>query len=451
MTIPAGLHLMPTTPDEDEFQQWKASQGLTHDDAEFQAWKRQHVPQTKADVTSALPRNRENPTGDLQATGPAILGNLANLAQGIPGMEAVEAGARSVVRRQPYREALSDIRGQTENIPGPIKFAERAVGAAPLGGLLPGSPAVVGATLGAADPLLQASPDAGVGKRVGGAVVGAALGGATGKLADAAITKVRSMRTPDRATNLIQREADQTKAASPLYDKAIAEGQGQTQADPAIQALGRFPTVQRTAAGIRANDELGTIPPGRSPELVDKIYKGLTDEETSIEGRLMNLEKGDKSANELRQSLDNIRGIKREFLNAVKGTMPTYPEAVSTFAEHQGGIEAVKRGYQTQANAVAPSGGGVNQTELTQPGLRRWAPGASPAEREAASQGVLAKLKEQRSAARLPLLHVPVPIPSKALNTAPGMLRTINAPGQQFADLLTKLGISTANSPFANP
>ncbi len=362
--------------------------------------------------------------------------------QGIPGMRAVEAKGRSMVTGKPYRESLSELDQATDALPTSHKIIGRMIGAAPLA-LIPGAPALVGAGVGAAHEALNADPDQSLLERGGRTVAGGVTGYALGKLGDAATTRVRAKFAPTRDANLVGREADQTAAASPLYDKAIQEGQGLTQSDPNIKALNQFRPVRAAAKGIRANDDLGRIPAGRSPELMDKVYKSLVDQETSIEGRVANLAKGDKSANSLRQQLDNVRAVKQEVLTAMGGPMPTYPEAVGTFAEHQGGIEGVKRGYQTAANASAPAGGGVNQTEFTPAGLKRYA-GTSPSDfdRKAVSEGILARSAERPSVAHM--FGVPIPVVPSASGIFGTMkdanlLRTVNAPTQKFADLLTKL------------
>lgn len=124
-------------------------------------------------------------SGDFEVLGSALAANLANAAQGIPGMEAVQAGARSLVRGQPYREALSDIRTATEGIPAPLRIAGRLAGGAPLAGVLPAvssikGAAALGAGLGAADAGLAADPDLSLAERAGGAAIGAGLGAAVG-------------------------------------------------------------------------------------------------------------------------------------------------------------------------------------------------------------------------------------------------------------------------------
>lgn len=375
--------------------------------------------------------------------------------QGIPGMRAVEAKGRSLVTGKPYRVALSELDDATNALPTSHKIVGRMIGAAPLA-LIPGSPGLVGAGVGAAHEALNADPDQSLLERGGRTAAGGVTGYALGKLGEAVVTKGRALATPDRAKNLIAREAKQAEASTPLYNQALAEGQGVTQADPNIRRFTQYPTVQAKAKNIRALDDLKSIPRGRSPEMLDKVYKSLTDEETALEGQLATLDKGPKSGNDPRQALENVRALKAEALKAYGGPMPTYPKAVQTFAEHQGGIEGVKRGYQTATNAASAAHGGVNQTEFTPAGLKRYvSKQPSPFDRTAVSEGILAKTKERPNVAHLGRIPIPVlPSPTGMYGTLrdASLLRTTNAPGQQFAELLTKLlSTSTPNALMGAP
>ena len=258
-----------------------------------------NIPSAKADVTSALPRNREDVSGDFEATVPAVLGNIANLTQGIPGVEALQAGARSVVRRQPYAQALSDIRGQTENIPTPIKMAERVVGTIPLLPLLPANPIAGGAILGGVDQALSATPrpllNRGL-RTLGGAAVGGAAGAvmqgasslaqrtgltdvigkglrkignmvpAAGDVGEAIGTKgAANQLLSDRQAILDQLSTSDKSAAQTMADhidqykteasKLYAAARGDRQAidDPRVAALLDDPTIQHAYEWGKAN------------------------------------------------------------------------------------------------------------------------------------------------------------------------------------------------------
>lgn len=109
----------------------------------------------------------------------SALATGANLAEGIPGMERVQAGARAVVRGQPYSEALGDIRGQTDKLPAALKVGERIAGALPLARFLPGSAIKAGSLIGGLDAALSADQE-GSGERALKTAAGAGIGAAGG-------------------------------------------------------------------------------------------------------------------------------------------------------------------------------------------------------------------------------------------------------------------------------
>ena len=454
MTAPIQL----TPADIDPLAALKASKPQVSDDplAQLLAQNRannplHHVPTAQADASSALPYDPSRP-GDLQAIGQGLAANGANIATSLPGTMAVASGIRALARGQSYNDARRDLQAAKDAIPAPVRIAENVVGSGPLA-LVPGSPAQVGAATGALGALLDADPNRGLASRALGAVVGTAAGYAGGKLGEVGGTIGRMGKTPLREDQLIARQGDQAANAAPLYKQANTEGQGLTNTDPYIGRVMNMPTLQSVGKEIRANDDLMSIPSGNSPEFLDKVFKGLSDDETSLQGRLDNLEKGDKSANGIRQQLDNVRGLKKLMLDAMGGQnggpMPTYPSAVNQFATDQAGINAVKRGYETLKNSAAPARGGVNQLEFTPAGAEEWAanPNTSPAERDAFAQGAFAKAKEAPFATAG---RVPIPIiPGKAVRALPSLLRRVGDPGQEVRDMVGRSLAGAAASPFA--
>lgn len=107
------------------------------------------------------------------------LGGIASLARDIPGAEAAQAGVRALVRRQPYREALSDIRGAEDSAPGVVRNANRFIGGGIASAVLPGGAAAKGAQYGALTGALSSDPNSGVESRA----IGAGAGAVTGALA----------------------------------------------------------------------------------------------------------------------------------------------------------------------------------------------------------------------------------------------------------------------------
>jgi hypothetical protein len=129
-------------------------------------------------VTEAEVDEASQPTYAQQA-----LGGVAAMARDIPGAETAQAGLRSLVRRQPYSEALSDIRGAEDTAPTAVRVGNRLVGttvatlALPKGLSAMGRGALYGALRGG----LEADPES-VGTRAVHAAEEGAAGGVLGRL-----------------------------------------------------------------------------------------------------------------------------------------------------------------------------------------------------------------------------------------------------------------------------
>lgn len=126
------------------------------------------------------PEDMEDPKPGI---GTKALGVLAALNRDIPGAEAAQAGVRSFIRRQPYTEALSDIRGAEDGAPFAATLPARLLGgglAAAAGGRalglgVKGAGALYGALSGLGDSAPMSKDD-----RVGNTIAGAAIGGLAG-------------------------------------------------------------------------------------------------------------------------------------------------------------------------------------------------------------------------------------------------------------------------------
>ena len=70
--------------------------------------------------------------------------------------------------------------------------------------------------------------------------------------------------------------------------------------------------------------------------------------------------------------------------------------------------------------------------------------GASPAERQRFTQGVLARLQQEPKRAKLVF-------PSRALRTATDLTRMAHTPSQTWADFLSTLGLTSANAAGGPP
>lgn len=383
--------------------------------------------------------------------GPAAFGHSlaatgANVAQGIPGMEAVQAGARSLVRRQPYREALGDIRGQTEKIPGALRVGERIAGSLPLLGVLPGSAAASGALIGGAEQALSADPDRGLVNRAVTGTLGAAGGAALGKGAEMAMTAGRAaLPSLNPATRLLQMQADRAGSAQKLYAAAMSEGQGHT-ATPAIKQFLAEPDIAEIVGELQQTRPFQSVAHD-SPEMLDAVYKTLSD-------RAQVVKKGLSSVNPSRPNIGRFTGkdiamAKSDALDAMSGgasmpgPMPSYRAAVSDYAQRTGDMEALRRGYDAQR--LVQSGNlptGRNLTRNTPEALGEWAQNAPLSQRQAASDGTL-------GAARSALASKPLTLGRHALSSAPTTLRQEMSPQQRMFDLLINGGLLGVNGKFS--
>lgn len=280
---------------------------------------------------------------------PGYLGRLAthaaNVSQGIPGMEAAQAGARSLVRGQPYRAALRDIQGATQRIPTPLRIAERVAGAVPLAALLPGSPALGGAVIGGADQALNASPDMSLKERGIRTGIGAVGGAVLGKFVDAGVTGLRAVLprklggAGNPASVLLEKQAERAKSASDMYGAAMAEGRAH-EATPAIQEFLADPDIKAITEGLQQLDEFANVP-AESPEMLHAIYKTLSDQAGKAKRGLEALTP--TQANQGRFRLSDIRGKQQNLLKAMgAGGTAVTPETRTLVSETVPALETAQ-------------------------------------------------------------------------------------------------------------
>jgi len=296
-------------------------------------------PSVRADASAALPRNRQGATGDFQAAtanpgqqlkfgANVALSHALNAAQAVPGAEAAEAGAGSLITGKPYRESLSGLRGRIQRDVGPMATPEKLATGLALGRFLPfQNPATAGAVLGGADEALSADPDESLKMRAGKTVLGAGAGYAGGKLIDKAITTGKAL-LPSRLGGVggtaddlwHQAAAERAKSASQLYAAATNEGElhGATQA---VQDFIKDPEIAQRIAALKDLDQFKNVPED-SPQMMDALYKSLSDEETTLR---KGLQVNDPSKpNTGRFKLKSVSNAKDRLLNALstKGTKP---------------------------------------------------------------------------------------------------------------------------------
>jgi hypothetical protein len=378
-----------------------------------------------ADVVAAQPSDDE-----MKAA------HALNLAQGVPGMEAFQAAAGAVGSGRSYRESLDALRSGTEHIGGGTRAAEQFIGALPLAAL-PGSPAVAGATYGAASGAFNADPD--IENRAQRTIVGGLLGGAIGKAGELVGTGIRAARAASVPANVLKREGARSAASSPLYDAAEREGQGTTNTK-AIQRELHTPDTRAIITQLRTGTREFAGMPANDPRMIDAVYKVLSDRNAKAGVQLAN-----DPTNVGRFAQQTIEDQKKALLNVIDPVMPSYRKAVQTFAKHSGEIDAVTRGRDVLAEAIRPGiKTGAQAVDNSPEAFLAWAKQASPAERQAAAEGILGAVKEEPKTARLNLgvARVPLPIlPGKGIRRAATLLRAMGLPEQVIVDRMAKAGL----------
>lgn len=390
-----------------------------------------------AESTHALPHNRPDRSGDFEAAAPAALGLVATAGQAVPGVEALQAGVRSLVRGQPYSEALKDIRGVTDEIPMAMKLLAQAPAIAAGAKVLPFSPAKSGALIGAADQALGASPDQsvlGIGEdhpvamRALRTLVGAGFGTVAGKLPEMGATSARVAKAP-QASKLLK-GLDEARAAKsgPLYAAAEAEGAASRAAGtfgtPKVKALFQRPEVAEIADGLSKLDEFQGVPL-ESEKMLDSIYKVLSDQKGDLATKLQAV--AQRKLNLGRFDKNQVQSIQNAILDAAEEAgMKSYRPAVQAFAEGSNVEKAAVRGgnaIRSRLNRNLPL---MESQRPRVNELRNPSPEAfeeyvrkkvrSPEAREALEQGILANTK---GAFRQSVRKSGIP----ALTEAPDLLR----------------------------
>jgi hypothetical protein len=419
--------------------------GQTEEAAQYQSYLKETGQWKQPNSAAIRARQNANEMDMAEAETPgylsSALGGVSAIARGIPGMEAVQAGARSVVRGQSYRDALQDIRGSAAD--NPASTVATMAGAAPLAAMLPGGPVAGGALLGGADQALNADADQSLLERGARTAVGAAGGALLGKGLDLGITAVRAARATDAAKLVADLVKKRAASAKRLYTRAIAEGQG------------KAPTAEITA--FLAKEDIAPIADGllatrsfagkdrHSPEVLDGIYKVLSDKQAQIKRGLLQPEPS--KANIGRFASEDIGLAQREALTAADGPMPSYRGAVQDYAKRSGDIDAVIKGVEAlRATRLSGVPAGKRLAKFpTEEQLAEWAKTATPSQIAHAKQGILSGLKGSRKLDPAALFGTRIiPLPSRQLKATPGLLRALDK--DDAGAQLAKYGLLMTNA-----
>ena len=303
---------------------------------------------------------------------------FGQVPKAFPGGEAVMAGVRSLARRQPYSEALEDIRTAQESVnPVAAGVTRTAASMAALGPFLsritPAATTVggitqaagTGAGVSAAERALSATPES-VAERVAGtaraARTGALFGGglqAAGRGIMGARDLAKSLIKPSRGAQQIAAETALTAQTKPMY--AAAEVAGQATQGPA-QTLGQ-PGIRGYVDDILSSPSFREKYPNPSQQdIIKAVREHILDTQMAAEKAMAGqaVTGGQRVQAATRLQKDDAELLAKRLLDESDYfTQGLYRQAVSTTARGKG----MQRAAQEAGEAV--------KTAAT----RSWVPG----------------------------------------------------------------------------
>ncbi len=346
------------------------------------------VPAAAADATRTAMTPTPNPAGTLQpkiASGNVGGGSPAahalNIGQGIIpiGGRFLEAGMGEVgshvipgATPMTYRESLNQLDNMTGEIDPGLAMAEQFGGgvaslAGSAGKKIMGlaAPKVVGAVLGAGSQAADADPDEPMWKRALKTVAGGVIGYGGGKVLDEGMTGARVLASPNSEANILERQAARAQSAKQLYAAAKTEGEvnGATQA---VRDFVAEPDIADRIARLQQLDAYRNTP-AESPEMLDALYKNLSDDAKSIGKGLQAADP--RKINTGQAALQDVTGKKQRLL----GAMSTPGEAVPsiTTAQYTPSLREALSDFDAAKGAAAQRSEGTPAQQLAREALER--------------------------------------------------------------------------------
>jgi hypothetical protein len=274
--------LMPYTgpgDDDDPLEQLKRIKAAEDADPLAQL-KRLHPTPTSHKGVPFVDAKPESAPG----VGTKVLGTLSALDADIPGAEAAQAGIRALIRQQPYREALSDIKGGEETAPAAARIPARIAGGTVAAMTLPGSAAMQGARYGILNALGSSDPDQGVNSRLHHAAIEGLIGAATGKVTDAAVTAGRGAFAKS-----LGRAALDRKAATEAADRAaygVAEAEAALHPGPTPRAVTDALAMPEIAPYVKVIRTSPSMAGADDAKVLREAYKLMSERQGMLEGRI---------------------------------------------------------------------------------------------------------------------------------------------------------------------
>lgn len=422
--------------DEKDFQAWKAAKQTaptiapSGDDAEFDAWKASQAPKMPTKLAIAK-RNAAAPhPEDLQDAEPSYaqkaLGGLAAFGKDIPGVEAVQAGARSFFRAKPsgeshfgfvptksdesYTDALSNIRTGEDAAP---KFASKwnsigggtiAALAGPKGGFanplrraIPagikgtqavGSAAAQGARYGAAQGLLSADPMSNEDRLLKAGKSGAVAAAIAGLVGDVIPKGARILKAKPRGETAQLRDTEIANTDAANYNPVLQQAKGASH--PQATAAFNNPYIKPYVDAARESPSLAGAD---DATILHETYTRLGTRQRALEAQT------EHAASHLagpEREIKDIELAKRQLLDAAEKLMPGYKKAVEQHAKLAGEYDSfVDAGDQANRIIRKAPVAGKNLLKNSADAFKASIIQKNKAQAEAAREAVLGQLHEK--------------------------------------------------------
>lgn len=406
-----------------------------------------------AELSDTTAGGSVEPEEESPGYGGRFVRSVLNAAGGIPGMDAVMAGAGVVGSKftdnpMSYEESYDTLKRETGRINPVGRAVGKAAGAVATLPFLPANPAIAGAVFGGADQALDANPRESLEARLLQTGAGTALGAGVGYAGDLAVSGGRALLAKPTAKVLDDLVAAKTVKADKLYGKAIAEGQGKT--TPAIQNFLHKSDIQDIARELKQTREFANAADD-SPEMLDAIYKVLSDRAALAKRQADAVTPNKPNIGRFRRK--DIKAAQEEALDAMSGgvslpgPMPTYRTAVKEFAKDSRLEDAVMKGHDVVRSAQNKNVVAAKSLKNIGPeAFQKWLAKASPEELEMAVKGALGSTKEAWRKA--PIYSIRKTQGLDATLALPSILRKINTPKQQLLDDLIKGSLTSGQAQF---
>lgn len=386
------------------------------------------------------------------------LGGIAALDRNIPGAEALQAGLRALARRQPYTEALNDIRGAEGSANKWVRRYNNVAGGAvaaaatPAGPLMNplgvgGSAALQGARYGAAEGLLEADPVS-LKERIRDSGKGVVTGAIAGKASELLPNIARTMFAKRLGKGAMERTTQMGEEDAVAYGRALAEGKGAT--DPAVTATFARPGIKGYVDAARNSESLAGAD---DATLLHETYKRLSERQRALQSQVERA--ADYKAGPAREIAD-IELAKQHLLDVADKIMPSYRGAVTGHAINAGDYEAFQTGTDAANRAMRKASvAGRNLDRTTSDAFLDDIKSMSVSEAKSAIEGVLGRAAARTGRTGLtsfsPLKGFGLPKSAVEINRLGTLLDALdrqagNVRGNSLRRALT-IGLSGKNGP----